>query len=308
MPVVGLGIPTPAPDARPDTPLHFARRAEAVGAHSVWAIDRLVLDNQEALVALAAAAGATERVRLGTSILLGTLRPPLLLAKMVATLDQVSNGRVILGLGVGSRADDFAAVQVPFERRGPRLGEQIRLLKAAWSGEPIDHQGGAYSVGVGPVGPPPRQRPHPPLWLGGSSDAALRRAARLADGYVGGASRGAEGFRANWQKVRRFAEEAGRDPDALTPAVLVYAVVDDDRDRALGVAARYMDHYYGSRRPGVSPAELVGSAHLVGPADEAARKAQAYFEAGAEVLILGSMTADPAYLDRLCDELLPRLR
>jgi probable F420-dependent oxidoreductase len=246
-------------------------------------------------------------VRLGTSVLLGTLRPPLLLAKMIASLDQLSGGRVILGLGVGSRQDDFDAVDVPFGRRGPRLSEQIRVMKQAWSGEPVQFDGDVFHYDVGAIGPMPVQQPSPPLWLGGSAEGALRRAGRLADGYIGGSSRGHAGFRTNWEKVQRYAEEAGRDPATLTPAALVFACVDEDRGRAMEVASRYMLHYYGARRPGLSAEELVGPHQLVGPADECVQKAQDYVDAGVEVLIIGSMTADLSYLDRLCERVLPRI-
>src|SRR5690242_15604356 len=100
--------------------LIFARQSEEAGADSVWCLDRLVFDNHDPLLSLAAAAATTRRVRLGTSVLLATLRPPLLLAKMVATIDQLSGGRMTLGIGVGSRADDFGAAEVPFEHRGSR--------------------------------------------------------------------------------------------------------------------------------------------------------------------------------------------
>src|SRR5581483_5471449 len=140
MPQIGLMLPTAAPDARPDTAVTFARAAEAAGLGSVWIIDRLVFDNMEPLLALAAVAATTTRVLLGTSVLLGTLRPPALLAKQVATLDVLSGGRVILGLGVGSRPDDFAAAGVPYAARGPRLAEAMRIMRQVWSGAPLAHE------------------------------------------------------------------------------------------------------------------------------------------------------------------------
>src|SRR5688572_2992059 len=112
MPDVGLQLPILVPDAGPTTAIDFARRAEEAGADSVWAGDRIVYRNQEPLLNLAAAAAVTSRVKLGTCVLLGALRPPALLAKMVATLDEMSGGWVVLGLGVGSRADDFAAAEL----------------------------------------------------------------------------------------------------------------------------------------------------------------------------------------------------
>src|SRR4051812_15677770 len=120
MPAIGLFVPTAAPDATPGMAVPFGQRAEAAGLASVWLPDRPVFANPDPLVALATVAATTSRVQLGTCVLLGTLRPPALLAKSVASLDAISGGRVILGLGVGSRADDFAAAGVPFAGRGAR--------------------------------------------------------------------------------------------------------------------------------------------------------------------------------------------
>jgi len=300
MPNVGLGLATAAPDAGPETALAFARRAEEAGADSIWALDRLVFGNQDPLLALAATTATTQRVRIGTCVLLATLRPPALLAKMVGTLDQLSNGRVTLGIGVGSRPDDFAAADIPFEHRGGRAEELVEVLRAAWSGAPLRHDGHYYQLNIGPVGPPPIQA-HLPIWFGGNADSALRRIARIADGYIGSSSGGPEGFRANWDKIRRHAEVVGRDPSTITPAALVYCCVDDDRERALARAAAYFDFYYGGTRGRRADGMMVGSA------EECARIAQSYFDAGVQTLIIGSVTADLMYLDRLCSKVLPLL-
>jgi len=300
MPNIGLALPITAPDARTETVVELARTAEEAGAHSVWTIDRLVFESQESLVSLAAVAAVTTRVRLGTSVLLPTLRPPLLLAKMIASVDQLSGGRVILGIGVGSREDDFAASGVPFEQRGSRAAEMVRLLKLAWSGEPVRHAGRFYQMDVGPVGPRPVQQPHPPIWFGGNAEPALRRAGRIADGYIGVSGGGPEGFRAAWGKVCAAARAAGRDPAAIRPALLAFACVDDDRKRAEALALRYLANYYGPRRTDTQP-------FLLGPAEECVAKARAYFAAGVETLIIASVTADPRYFDRLCEQVVPRL-
>src|SRR5688572_16776770 len=157
MPNVALSVPMSAPDVQPDTALQFGRRAEAAGAHSIWVMDRLVFTNHEPLVTLGALAATTTRVRLGTCVLLATLRPPALLAKEVGTIDQLSGGRVMLGFGVGSRPDDFEAAGVPFEHRGSRAEELTKVLRLAWSGEPVEHDGRFYQMDVGPVGPRPVQ-------------------------------------------------------------------------------------------------------------------------------------------------------
>lgn len=298
---VGLHIPLATADMQPGTAVACARMAEAAGADSVWTIDRLAFGNYEPLVCLGAVAAATTRVRLGTSVLLAVLRPPALLAKMVATLDQLSGGRVTLGIGVGSRPDDFAAAGVPWEHRGSRAGELVRVLKLAWSGEPVRFHGQFYSLDVGPIGPRPVQRPHPPVWFGGNAESALRRVARIADGYIASSQSGPSGFIAAWEKVQGYAEAAGRDPASITPALLTYAYVDDDRERARAMAAAYFQHYYGPR-----PRSLEG--YLLGPADECLRMAERYFEAGVQTLIIGCVSADLAAYERLCEQVVRKLR
>ncbi len=301
MPHVGLTLPTTAPDARPDTALVFAQRAEAAGLHSVWTIDRLVFDNVEPLLTLSAISSVTQRIRLGTCVLLGTLRPPALLAKMVATLDVLSGGRVNLGLGVGSRPDDFSGAGTPYAARGPRLAEAIRIMRQVWRGEPLQHSGRAYQLECGPIGPRPVQPGGPPIWLGGNAEAALRRAGRIADGHIGSSGGGIAGVRAAWQTVQDAARAAGRDPAALTLGCLVWASVDHDGDRARARAEAYMRHYYPPARAQVPATALVGSpAHCI-------EQARVFFDAGVQVLIVGATSADPDHLERLLGDVLTRL-
>ena len=295
---IGLGLPILVPDAAGQASLEFARRAEEAGAHSVWAGDRIVFANQDPLLNLAAVAAVTSRVRLGTSVLLAALRPPALLAKMVATLDQLSDGRMILGAGVGSRADDFASEGIEFDHRGSRAEELVDILRMTWRGEPLRYAGQFYDLDVGPIGPSPVQD-HLPIWFGGSAEPALKRIGRIADGYVGSSSGGPEGFRATWAKIQRYAESAGRDPASLTPAALIYACVDDDRARAQELASAHLRNYYGPRRTDTS-------SFMLGSADDCLNVASQYAEAGVRHFIIGSVTSDLRYFDRLC-ALVPQL-
>jgi probable F420-dependent oxidoreductase len=295
---IGIGLPILVPDAGPRTAIEFAKRAEEAGAHSVWVGDRLAFGNQEPLLNLAAVAAVTSRVKLGTAVLLATLRPPALLAKMVATLDQISGGRVILGAGVGSRADDFAAAGIDFEHRGSRAEELVDILRLAWRGEPLLYDGRFYQLDVGVVSPRPEQS-RIPIWFGGSAETALKRIGRIGDGYIGGSGGGPPGFRASWENIRRYAEDAGRDPDAIMPAALIYACVGDDRARAQELAAAHLRNYYGPRRTDTS-------SFMLGSADDCLRTANEYAAVGVQTFIIGSVTADFRYLDRLLN-LIPRL-
>ncbi|MFQ5860496.1 MAG: TIGR03619 family F420-dependent LLM class oxidoreductase, partial [Dehalococcoidia bacterium] len=231
-------------ELRADTVPTFARRAEELGFHSLWSLDRVVYGNLEPLTALAAAAAVTSRIRLGISVLLAPLRHPVLLAKVLATLDGLSDGRVTLGMGIGSRPNDYAALGVPFGRRGRRAEEMIQVMQQVWLGEPVQHQGEFYSVDVGPVGPRPVQPGGPPLWMGGSAPLVLRRIARLASGFIARGAAGPHGFAESWEQVHQYTREVGRDPASLTPASLAYYHVDADEARARETATSFITHFY----------------------------------------------------------------
>src|SRR6266404_788963 len=173
---IGLAWVNPAPLTKPENVVNFAKKCEAMGCHSMWTIDRIAYDNLEPLTILAAAAGATQRIRLGTSVLLGNTRHPAHLAKIIATLDFISNGRVTLGLGFGSRESDYKAVEIPYEHRGSRDVEQVQLMKRLWTEKNFPNNGNFLNAEIWAGGPRPIKNPHPPLWTGGSADTALKRA------------------------------------------------------------------------------------------------------------------------------------
>ncbi|MDL4773185.1 MULTISPECIES: LLM class flavin-dependent oxidoreductase [Thermomonosporaceae] len=170
---IGLGLPV----TDPDTLLDWARRADAGPFSTLGLLDRLVYGNPEPLVALAAIAGATTRIRIQTEVLLAPLRTTALLAKQVATLDRLSGGRLVLGLGVGGRADDHAAAGTDLRTRGRYLDAQMPVLRRVWAGEP-------FSEEAGPIGPAPARPGGPEILFGAFQPAALERVARWGDGFL----------------------------------------------------------------------------------------------------------------------------
>lgn len=174
---IALGLPISDPRGLID----WARRAEACGFSAVGLLDRLTFDNPEPLTALAVLAGATERIRLQTEVLLGPLRSTALLAKQVATLDRMSEGRFSLGIGVGGRADDHAAAGTPLTQRGARLDRQLAELRRIWRGQPYAADS---STDPGMIGPRPLTPGGPPILIGGFAPAALARVARHGDGFL----------------------------------------------------------------------------------------------------------------------------
>jgi len=221
---VGIGLPATIRGVQGGPLLEWARRAEARGFSSLGTIDRLVYGNYEPLIALAAAAAVTERIRLATTTLIAPFRANgALVAKQAASLDRLSSGRLTLGVAVGGREDDFEASGVDFHRRGAMFDAMLAEWRRIWAGE----------AGIGPAG-------RPRLMLGGTADVAFERAAEYGDGWImgGGPPDRLPGAIA---KTRQAWEAAGRDGEPLIMA-LAYFALGDDAEQA---ANRYLRHYYG---------------------------------------------------------------
>jgi probable F420-dependent oxidoreductase len=297
---IGLAFVNAAPLTKPENVVNFAKKCEAMGLHSMWTIDRIAYDNLEPLTILAAVAGATQKIRLGSSVLLPALRHPALLAKIVATVDFISNGRVTLGVGYGSRESDFSAVEVPYPGRGSRAVECVQLMKRLWTEENVTHKGRFFNVQNLTIGPRPIQRPIP-IWSGGSAEVALRRAGTWADGFICGSSAVPE-FSTTWEKVAHYARAAGRNPDEIEKAGLTFMAINDDTASAVKTLEHYVMRYYGRIRADVA------STSLVGPAAAVAEQIKAFFSRGLDTLIIGTADPDPKQLDLFAEKVLPLLR
>lgn len=297
---IGLCFVNPAPQIQPGHVTTAARKCEAMGVHSFWVIDRIAYDNLEPFTVLAAASAVTEKIRIGTSVLLAALRHPTLLAKTVATLDLLSRGRVTLGIGFGSRENDFTAVEIPFHGRGSRAEEALRLMKRLWTEEGVTHRGRFFQVENLTIGPRPIQSPHPPIWMGGSAEAVLRRAARLADGYICGSS-AIQDFPSLWEKISGLAISAGRNPQEIEKAALTFMAIDDNKAKAVDACAAYVQRYYGKVRMDVEKHLLVGAP------EACAEKIRYFFSKGLDTLIIGAATPDLKQLDLFGEKVLPLL-
>jgi probable F420-dependent oxidoreductase len=242
VPLLGFGLPVAGPWATAETIRRIARRAEELGYASLWTFQRVldpvggelgpvhrsVLDSA---VALAFAAGQTDRIRLGTATICAPFTAPALLAKTLTSLDVLSGGRFTAGLGMGWLRQEYTAAGVPYERRGERMDEYLRCLEALWTQDPVEFAGEFYTVPRSHVGPRPVQRPHPPVLLGGAVPPALRRAGRLAQGWIGSSKQDLTTLGASVETVRAGAREAGRDPDALQ--IVVRRALQSTREPAL---------------------------------------------------------------------------
>jgi probable F420-dependent oxidoreductase len=289
-------------DADPSLLIKFAVRAEELGFHGLWTIDnaaggptatRPVLD---AVHALTYVAGVTTTVRLGTAVLVLPRRNPVLLAKELATVDQLSGGRVIAGVGRGRDDESVGALGFPTDRPFARFAEGVAVMRAAWSRPSTAHLGEVWSFSGFEVEPKPAQRPGPPVWFGAAGPKSLERTAKLADGWIGAGASSAGDLTEQIRLLEAALRSEGRDPASFPRAKRVYIGVDDDAARAERDLAEALDGLYGV--PGL--AQRTG---VFGTPEHCADALRGLVDAGANELIL---TPVYRHLEQL--EALARLR
>jgi alkanesulfonate monooxygenase SsuD/methylene tetrahydromethanopterin reductase-like flavin-dependent oxidoreductase (luciferase family) len=279
---IGIGLPATIPGVAGATVVEWARRAEGAGFASLGVIDRIVYANYEPLVALAAAAAVTDRVRLTTSIVLAPLRPnAALLAKQAATVDRLSDGRLVFGVAVGARRDDYAVSGVDFTRRGRIFDAQLGTLRGIWTGE--------IEPGVGPR---PVRDGGPELILGGTGPHTARRVVAYGDGWIGGGG-GAAMFSYTAELVRTAWAAAGRAGAPRLIALGYFSLGPEAREHADG----YISDYYGFLGP---IADQIAAGVLTDAG--AVRSTLAEFEsAGCDELILFPCSPGPEQVELLAD-------
>ena len=223
---VGVGLPMAGAWATPDNLRQVARRADELGYVSLWTFQRLLhpIDEDwgptyqsvlDPVTALSHAAALTSRIRLGLAVVNLPWYAPIVLAKALTTLDILSDGRLDVGLGLGWAPPEFAAVGISSARRGRRGEEFVACLKAIWTEPEVEFHGDFYDIPRVRVEPKPTQQPHPPLLLGGTADVALRRAGRIADGWISSSRMDLTRIGESIDVIRSAAADAGRDPGAL---------------------------------------------------------------------------------------------
>jgi alkanesulfonate monooxygenase SsuD/methylene tetrahydromethanopterin reductase-like flavin-dependent oxidoreductase (luciferase family) len=289
MPRLGYLLPTRerTMGGEPETAplLALAERAETLGFDSVWVGDSLLArPRHDPLTLLAAVAARTRKVELGTAVLLPALRNPVVLAQQVATLDRISEGRLILGVGIAADLPnirtEFEAAGVPFDKRVGRMVEGLALCRALWTGKPVDWDG-RWKVKSGTLGPTPHRPGGPPIWVAGAVTAARVRTGKFYDGWFPNSPSVAE-YAPQWADVKQAARAAGRDPGALTGAMYLTLAIDDDATRADAKLNAYLENYYGQ------PADVIRQRQMsyAGPAAGAAAWLKSYADAGASHLVL----------------------
>lgn len=285
--LIGLGIPANVPGTPPAALLEWARRADAGPFSTVATIDRIAYDSYEPLAVLAAAAAVTTRVRLMTSVLLAPLRNAGVLAKQAATVDALAGGRLTLGFGVGSRADDFEIAPASMKGRGKRFDGQLELMRRIWSGQVL-------AAESRPVGPAPVRQGGPEILIGGSAPQALARVGRWGDGYLSGGGNDPERARRTREAVLASWQENGRSGSPRFVTSLPFVLGPDgavERGRA-----QQRDYYsWMPESAEIRAASLLASAQAI-------RDALAGYEAmGYDEVILQPTVADLDLIDRAAE-------
>jgi probable F420-dependent oxidoreductase len=301
----GIAIPQFFADGEFD-PASFRRyfaRVEELGYHSAWAQEQVLgsAPQLSPLETMTYAAACTERLRLGCVVFVSTLHSPVHLAKSIATLDQLSRGRVETGVGTGGAMRPFAAFGVDRERYVARFTEGVAVMKALWTEPRVTFDGEFWQLRDAAMEPKPFQKPYPPLWFGGSGPAALRRAVRLGDGFFGAGSTPTATFAGQVQIVRDALAAAGRPVADFPIAKRVYIAVDADAGRARDRINAALERLYGRRVPGIEAAAVAGT-----PADcvAAVREVAA---AGAELILFTPMFSQAEHAETLAAEIIPQI-
>ena len=281
---------------------YFAR-VEELGFHSAWTQESVLGPSAQLapIEAMTYAAACTERLRLGCVVFVSTLYSPVHLAKSLSTLDQLSRGRLEIGVGTGGQGRPFAAFGVDPQRYVARFTEGIALMKALWTESRVTFDGEFWQLKDAAMEPKPFQKPHPPLWIGAAGPTAVRRAARLADGFFGAGSAPTAAFADQVQIVRQALADAGRPAKDFPVAKRVYVAVDENAGRARERMDAALERLYGHRVASIEAAAVAGT-----PAD-CVREVRAVAEAGAELILFTPLFDQAEQAERLAAEVIPQL-
>lgn len=284
----------------------FAARAEELDYDSLWTQERILSDFSmlEPVTLMTYVAAVTSRLKIGSSVLLTVLRNPLQLAKSLASLDQLSGGRVIAGIGLGGVRgrmwpEDETVFGYTSEHRATRFVEGIKVMQALWREERVSFQGRFWDFTDVAMEPKPAQQPFP-LWFGGHAEPALRRAVTFGDGWMGAGSSDTQRFVKEYERITRFLDEAKRDPATFAVSKRVYLAVDDDRDRA----ERRLREFFAVR---YRNADLGSRVCVWGGRQEVIDRLNEVVRAGAQHLLLNPAFDEMEHLELLARDVVPHL-
>jgi probable F420-dependent oxidoreductase len=281
----------------------YLQRAEALGFHSLWVQEPMGVRNTGALESLSFlnfAAAVTERALLGPAVLLIPLRNPVPLAQSLATLDQLSRGRLIAGVGLGAYTHVYPAYGIPVERRAARYSEALKIMKMLWTEERVSFDGEFWKISDASLSIKPFQKPHPPMWFGGGAPAALKRAVDMGSGFIGAGSCSTADFRSQVRLVREFLEKSRQDPTGFMVSKRVYLAIDRHRGRAAKRLREWFGWYYGR-------AEMADQVTVCGSPQECIDGLAEITQAGATLLILNPVFDMAEQLELLASDIVPKM-
>jgi probable F420-dependent oxidoreductase len=248
---LGISLPQAFSQARVDPAYvrDYVRQAESLGFQDGWLTEGILNPNftLEPITYLSYLAAITEKLRLGVAVIVLNMRNPVQLAKALASLDHLSNGRLTVGIGLGTGTRNYAAFGVAQERRVARFEEAIRVMKALWREEHVTLKGDFWRLENASMQPQPLQKPHMPLVFGGHAEPAMRRAVRMGDGWMAAGSISTEESLQDIRKMRGYLEEAGRDVSKFWLSKRLYIALDDDEKRARKRLSEALAYQYGGR-------------------------------------------------------------
>ncbi len=286
----------------------LAQRVEALGFDSLWTGDHVAFHHPlyESLTLLATYVPITRRIKLGTAVYLLALRHPTVAAKITSTLDALSGGRLIFGVGVGGEnPKEFEACGIPHRERGARVTEGIDVVRTLWRDGPATFKGRFTEFAGVSLDPKPVQRPGPPIWIGGRSDAALHRAGRQGDGWVSYVVQ-PERYRQSLGKIREAADEAGRDLGGFVAAHLTFITVGRDYESAERVWVERL-----SRRYAQDFGPLAKKYGIIGTPAQCVEQLGRFAEAGVRCFLMNPiapLAEERAQLEAIAADVIPRLR
>jgi probable F420-dependent oxidoreductase len=282
----------------------YLARAEALGFESAWVQEQVLgsIPHVAPIELMTYAAACTERIRLGCAVFVTPLYSPVHLAKSLSALDQLSRGRIEVGVGTGGKFRMFSAFGVDRDTFVARFVEGLQLMKALWTESEVDFEGRFWQLRGATMEPKPFQKPYPPIWFGANHPAALRRAVIHGDGFFGAGSQTTAQFAEQVEVVRATLAATDRDPGRFRIAKRVYIAVDDDPARAHDrIGAALQELYAFFKLPDMTPVAVFG------PPEACVQGLQAVADAGAELILLNPLFDDAEQTERLAAEVVPQV-
>jgi probable F420-dependent oxidoreductase len=279
----------------------YVRRAEELGFESAWTGEQVLgtMPHLGPIEMMTYAAACSERIRLGCAMFVLPLYSPLHLAKSLATLDQLSRGRLEVGVALGGRSRPFAAFGITGDGLAARFRESLKVLELLWTQPRVDFDGRFWQLKGAAMEPKPFQKPHPPIWIGGAHPEALRRAVRLGDGFFGAGSQSTEQFAEQMKVVRQALTESGHKA-GFRIAKRAYIAVESDGDQARRRSVEALNRLYG-----YFGARGVEAFAVAGTPDDCVRQLREIEDAGAEMILLNPVYDDAEQMERLASEVVP---